>query len=57
MVHDLGSNWSVVLLCFVFFLCFMQQTGPTSGSGVEMAKQNDLRTDHRPKMTKIKDMP
>lgn len=55
MVRDLGSNWSVVLLHF-FFPAFTQQTGPTSGFGVEMAKRNDLDTDHRTKMTEIKDM-
>lgn len=36
--------------------CLSQQTGPTSGFGVEMVKRNDLRTDHRTKMAKKKDV-
>lgn len=50
--RDPDRNWSVVLL---HLPDHRQQTGPTSGFGVEMVKQNDLRADHRKDMTKKKE--
>lgn len=49
-------SWLIPDCCAASCSRLTQQTGPTSGFGVEMVKLNDLRTDHRTKMTKIKDV-